>query len=91
MQGMEIICDPVTKAPGTEEVKTLCRASLDLGLSFQIVATPGSCAVFRLAPPITISVEEIDQAISILDQALASLFPKKEVVEDVEFLPEARL
>jgi 4-aminobutyrate aminotransferase-like enzyme len=92
MQGLEIISDPVTKAPGTDEVKAVCKASLEGGLSFQIVALPGSCAVFRLAPPITITVEEIDEALAILGRAFATVFPAHDAVEaSTPVVAEARL
>ena len=35
-----------------------------------IVQLPGFGGVFRIAPPLTVSREEIDSALAILDQAL---------------------
>ena len=38
-----------------------------------IVQMPGLGAVFRIAPPLTVSDEEIDLGVSILDQAISAV------------------
>ncbi|KAH7409688.1 pyridoxal phosphate-dependent transferase [Cadophora sp. MPI-SDFR-AT-0126] len=73
LQGVEIISDPVTRAPGVELGGAIASQALELGLSCQISALPGSCGVFRIAPPLTVSAEEMDQALSILGQAFAAV------------------
>ncbi|HAI29678.1 MAG TPA: aspartate aminotransferase family protein, partial [Thalassospira sp.] len=40
------------------------------GLSMNIVKMPGMGGVFRIAPPLTISSEELDQGISIIGDAV---------------------
>jgi 4-aminobutyrate aminotransferase-like enzyme len=75
LQGMEIISDPVTKAPGAKLGAAMSAKALQLGLACQCVATPGSFGIFRLAPPLTVSAEEIDEALLILDQAFGAVFP----------------
>ncbi|KAK4942321.1 hypothetical protein LTR10_017928 [Elasticomyces elasticus] len=72
LQGMEIIGDPVTKAESSELGLAIAWKALDLGLSCQIVSLPGASGLFRIAPPLTVSAEEIDKAIAILDQSIAS-------------------
>ncbi len=73
LQGMEIISDPVTRAPGAEIGSAISLKALELGLSCQIVAIPGKCGVFRLAPPVTVSAEEIDEALLIIEQSFAAV------------------
>ncbi|MEE8247363.1 MAG: aspartate aminotransferase family protein, partial [Alphaproteobacteria bacterium] len=43
---------------------------LELGLSMNIRRRPERGSVWRIAPPLTVTREEIDQALSILDRAL---------------------
>jgi 4-aminobutyrate aminotransferase-like enzyme len=69
LHGVEVISDPVTQAPGVELVIAVSEKAIDLGLSCQAVAVPGACA----APPVTVSAEEIEAALLILDQAFAAV------------------
>ena len=46
------------------------RRCLDLGASLNIVSRPDTAHIFRIAPPLTVTREEIDSALAILDQAL---------------------
>jgi 4-aminobutyrate aminotransferase-like enzyme len=73
LQGMEIIGDPVTKAESAELGAAIAQEALDMGLSCQIMSLPGACGVFRIAPPLTVSAEEIGRALSILDRAFAAV------------------
>ncbi len=43
---------------------------MELGLSLNIKRRPERGAVWRIAPPLTISKQEIDKGTEILDQAL---------------------
>ena len=43
---------------------------MELGLSMNIVRIKGMSGVFRIAPPLTITKEEIDLGIAILDEAI---------------------
>jgi len=43
---------------------------MTLGLSMNIVQLPGMGGVFRLAPPLTISDEEIDLGLTLLERAM---------------------
>lgn len=44
---------------------------MELGLSCNVVNLPGMGGVFRLAPPVTVTKEEIDEGLRILDEAFA--------------------
>jgi len=71
MLGLEIVKDRATKQAAPELGEAITRRCLELGLSVNIVQLPGMGGVFRIAPPLTISVEEIDLGVSILDRALS--------------------
>ena len=71
MLGLEIVKDRTTKQAAPELGEAITRRCLELGLSVNIVQLPGMGGVFRIAPPLTISVEEIDLGVSILDRALS--------------------
>lgn len=65
-QAIEIISDAQTKAPGAD----LGQKISDKALAFNL---PGMGGVFRLAPPITVTADEIDTGLRILDQAFMSI------------------
>ena len=46
------------------------RKCFDMGLSMNIRRRPERGSVWRIAPPLTVSTDEIDRAVAILDQAL---------------------
>ncbi|KAJ9641263.1 hypothetical protein H2204_002941 [Knufia peltigerae] len=73
LQGIEIIGDPITKVQSAELGAAISGKALDLGLSCQIVSLPGAFGIFRIAPPLTVSFEEVEKALSILDQAIGSV------------------
>lgn len=75
--GMEIISNPATKAPGAELADALSLKAIDLGLSCQVVAIPGVIGVFRLAPPVTVSPEEVDKALQIMEEAFAAVLSEE--------------
>jgi len=94
LQGMEIIGDPVTKAQSSELGAAIAWKALDLGLSCQIVTLPGASGIFRIAPPLTVSAEEIEKALLILDQSIASALvtePYRSVAAESAGAAEARL
>jgi len=41
------------------------------GLSFNIAALPGMMSVVRIAPPLTVTGEETDRGLAIMDAAMA--------------------
>ena len=69
--GVEIVVDRTTKEPGHELIKSLSERCFELGLNINRVGGPHS--VWRLAPPLTITRKEIDQAIGIMDQAFTEI------------------
>ncbi|KAK5166057.1 uncharacterized protein LTR77_008318 [Saxophila tyrrhenica] len=71
--GMEIVTDRGSMAPAGELAAAFSTKALELGLATQVVAMPGVLGVFRLAPPIVVSAEEIDEALSIMEEAFSSV------------------
>ena len=64
--GIDLVADPETKEPATEFADRVLYGCLNRGLSFK--TTMGS--VITLTPPLTVTVEEIDCAIAILDEVI---------------------
>ena len=71
--GMEIVEDKVSKAPAPELGSRITDKAMELGLSMNIVNLPGMGGVFRIAPPLTVTDEEIDLGLSILRDAIAGV------------------
>lgn len=69
--GIELVEDRETKEPANELGAAITTECLRLGLSMNIVKGDGSQRnCLRLAPPLTITTEEIDTAVDVLDTAL---------------------
>jgi 2,2-dialkylglycine decarboxylase (pyruvate) len=65
--GLELV------ASGADDLgAAVTRRCAELGLHMNIVQLPGLGGTFRMAPPLTATDEEIDRALAILDEALAS-------------------
>jgi 2,2-dialkylglycine decarboxylase (pyruvate) len=66
--GLDLVKDRATKAPAPELAQRVARTCLELGMMTSVVR--GGFGIFRIAPPITISKEEIDLALDIFDKAV---------------------
>jgi 2,2-dialkylglycine decarboxylase (pyruvate) len=59
-------------ADNTDELGArITRRCLELGLHMNIVQLPGMGGVFRIAPPLTATEDELTLGLEILDQAIA--------------------
>jgi 2,2-dialkylglycine decarboxylase (pyruvate) len=67
LMGVELVKDRRTKEPNPELAARIMSRCLELGLSTSVVR--GGWGIFRIAPPITITDEEIDLGLSIFAQA----------------------
>lgn len=67
--GLELVKQQETREPYPEVVKKIARRALELGLSLSPVQA-GKASIFRIAPPLTISRDEIDSGLAMLNQAL---------------------
>lgn len=80
--GVEIVKDRHSKIPDPALGSRISERCLELGLSMNIVRIKGFAGVFRIAPPLTITRDEIDLGVSILDQAIADCLADCPVEED---------
>ena len=64
--GVELVKDRPFQALGA----VTTERCFELGLSMNIRRRPDRGSVWRIAPPLTVSKDEIDRAIAILDEAL---------------------
>jgi 2,2-dialkylglycine decarboxylase (pyruvate) len=71
--GVEIVKDRHTREPDAERGGAITRRCLELGLGMNIVSFGGMAAVWRIAPPLTVSIEEIDRGLEIIDEAIRSV------------------
>ncbi len=69
LMGMELVKDRQTKEPAVEEAEQVMYSALGKGLNFKV--TMGS--IITLTPPLTITKQEIDRALNILDECLGEV------------------
>ncbi|MET4052586.1 2,2-dialkylglycine decarboxylase (pyruvate) [Frigoribacterium sp. PvP054] len=70
LQGVELVTDRVTKTPADAYGTLVTSICLEFGLHLNIAQLPGVNSILRLAPPLTVTDDELDTALAILDQAL---------------------
>lgn len=80
LQGIEIISDAKTRAPGPDLGQAVSDRCMARGLSCNVVNLPGMGGVFRLAPPVTVTPEEIEEGIQVLDEAFGHVLRMSVVV-----------
>jgi 2,2-dialkylglycine decarboxylase (pyruvate) len=68
--GVEIVKDKTSRKPDTALGARITDKAMELGLSMNIVNLPGMGGVFRIAPPLTVTDEEIDLGVTILRDAV---------------------
>ena len=71
--GMEIVADKTSKAAAPELGAAITRRCFELGLSMNITGLRGMGGVFRIAPPLTVTDDEIDLGVAILGEALGDV------------------
>jgi 2,2-dialkylglycine decarboxylase (pyruvate) len=70
LAGLELVVDRETKRSSDELGAFVTSRCLELGLHMNIVQLPGMGGVFRIAPPLTASEDELALGLAILDQAV---------------------
>ena len=68
--GVELVSDRRTKTPALEAGMAISQRCLELGACLNI-GRRSMASVFRIAPPLTATRDEIDRAVAIFDQALS--------------------
>ncbi|HEV7980382.1 aspartate aminotransferase family protein [Amycolatopsis sp.] len=76
LAGLELVVDRETKTSSDELGAAVTRRCLELGLHMNIVQLAGMGGVFRIAPPLTATEEELGLGLEILDQAIADASAK---------------
>jgi len=71
MQGIELVKDPVTKEPAPQETTQLMEEARRDGLLIGKGGLWGN--VIRMSPPMNISKTDVDEAVRLLDRALAAV------------------
>jgi 4-aminobutyrate aminotransferase len=69
LMGVELVKDRQTRERASDEAEAVMYRALSKGLSFKL--TMGN--ILTLTPPLTISNEEMDQAVRILDECLTEV------------------
>jgi 2,2-dialkylglycine decarboxylase (pyruvate) len=69
--GLELVVDRQTKRSSDRLGAFVTKRCLELGLHMNIVQLPGMGGVFRIAPPLTATEDELSLGLAILDQAIS--------------------
>lgn len=67
--GLDLVKDRRSKTPDPELAQRVMGECLQLGMMTSVVR--GGFGIFRIAPPLTITPQEIDLGIDMFDKALA--------------------
>jgi 2,2-dialkylglycine decarboxylase (pyruvate) len=70
LAGLELVTDRDTREPANALGAAVTTECLDCGLSMNIVRSGENANCFRMAPPLSVTEDEIDLAVDILDSAL---------------------
>jgi 4-aminobutyrate aminotransferase-like enzyme len=62
-------------APDDERGSRITARCLELGLSMNVVQRAGAGGVFRIAPPLTVTDDELDHGLEILGEAISTTRP----------------
>ena len=73
MLGVEIVKDGESREPDHELGAKIAAEAFRRGLSMNIVKLPGMGGVFRIAPPLTISEEELDLGLRTISEAIEAV------------------
>ncbi len=73
--GVELVKDRHSRAPDPDRGRAITRRCMELGLSMNIVSVGrGTMAsIWRIAPPLTVTRDELDRGLDILDRAITEV------------------
>jgi 2,2-dialkylglycine decarboxylase (pyruvate) len=71
--GMELVLDRETKQGSDALGSAVTQRCLELGLHMNILQIPGMGGVFRIAPPLTATDDEVALGLSIIDEAISDV------------------
>ena len=75
--GLELVLDRQSRAPANELGAEVTADCLRRGLSMNIVRAGTSANCFRIAPPLSVTEDEIDLAVDILDASLRAVLASR--------------
>src|SRR5690606_7776727 len=70
LQGLELVESKTSKAPADALGHAVTSACLERGLHLNIVQLPGMGGIFRIAPPLTITDDDLHKGLDILEQSI---------------------
>jgi 2,2-dialkylglycine decarboxylase (pyruvate) len=73
LQGIELVKDKASKTPADALGSAVTTACLERGLHMNIVQLPGMGGIFRIAPPLTISEDDLHAGLDILEASLRTV------------------
>jgi 2,2-dialkylglycine decarboxylase (pyruvate) len=73
LQGVELVADKATRAPADALGSAVTAACLERGLHMNIVQLPGMGGIFRIAPPLTISEDDLHHGVDILADSIRAV------------------
>jgi 2,2-dialkylglycine decarboxylase (pyruvate) len=73
LQGIELVTDRRSKVAGNDIGADVTRICFELGLHLNIVQLPSASSVLRIAPPLTMTADELEEGLAVLDRALATV------------------
>ena len=68
--GVELVENRQSRAPAHQLGALTTRKCFEKGLSMNIRRRPERGSVWRIAPPLTVSTDEVDRAVAILEKSL---------------------
>ncbi|MGW0733966.1 aspartate aminotransferase family protein [Streptomyces sp. NPDC002851] len=73
LQGIELVTDKESKTPADALGQAVTTACLERGLHLNIVQLPGMGGIFRIAPPLTTSDDELHAGVDRLEASLKAV------------------
>ncbi|WP_020014223.1 aspartate aminotransferase family protein [Promicromonospora sukumoe] len=73
LQGVELVEDKASRTPADALGNAVTTACLERGLHMNIVQLPGMGGIFRIAPPLTISEDDLHGGVDILEASLKAV------------------
>ena len=72
MVGLEVVTDRESRLPDEALGQWIGQEAMRRGVQMNIVSLPGMGSVFRIAPPLTISDDDLDAGIDMIAEAIAA-------------------
>ena len=76
MVGLEVVTDRESRLPDEALGQWIGQEAMRRGVQMNIVSLPGMGSVFRIAPPLTISDDDLDAGIDMITEAIAAADPR---------------